>query len=47
MLEVKGVRNDDSIAETNGFFRGLTIGMIVSIPLWLSFFGWVKIIIRL
>lgn len=47
MLGVKGVRNDDTIAETNGFFRGLTIAIMVSIPLWLSFFGWVKIIIRL
>ncbi|WP_267913487.1 hypothetical protein [Bacillus sp. Au-Bac7] len=42
------MRNDDTItAEKHDFVRGLTIGMLLSIPLWLSFFGWVKIIIRL
>jgi hypothetical protein len=27
------------------FFQGLFWGSLLSIPLWLSFFGWVKLII--
>ena len=30
-----------------GFSRGMTWGVLLSIPLWLSFFGWLKLIIRL
>jgi hypothetical protein len=31
--------------ETEGnFFKGLFWGSVLSIPLWLSFFGWIKII---
>jgi hypothetical protein len=36
--------NDSYETETN-FFKGLFWGSILSIPLWLSFFGWVKLMI--
>jgi hypothetical protein len=33
--------------ETEGnFFLGLFWGGMISIPLWISFFGWVKLVIR-
>lgn len=30
--------------EEGNFLKGLTWGIMLSIPLWLSFFGWIKII---
>lgn len=29
--------------ETGNIGRGLFIGMLISIPLWISFFGWLRI----
>lgn len=30
--------------EERNTFKGLVNGMLLSIPLWLSFFGWIKIL---
>lgn len=32
--------------EEGKFFKGLTFGTILSAPLWLSFFGWIKLAVR-
>lgn len=29
-----------------GFLKGLVIGVLLSIPLWISIIGWIKIIFR-
>ncbi|SIQ21670.1 hypothetical protein SAMN05878482_101664 [Peribacillus simplex] len=35
------------IDENEGnFFKGLLFGTSLSIPLWISFFGWIKLIIN-
>ncbi len=33
--------------EQANFFNGLKWGVIISIPLWISFFGWIKLFINL
>ncbi len=33
------------IPETGNIGKGLFFGMLISIPLWISFFGWLRIII--
>ncbi|ETI68595.1 hypothetical protein BAVI_11824 [Neobacillus vireti LMG 21834] len=33
--------------EQGNFFTGLLWGTTLSIPLWMAFFGWVKIILHL
>ncbi|MGI8349982.1 hypothetical protein NiCM35_09385 [Niallia circulans] len=29
--------------ETGNIWKGLFFGMLISIPLWISFFGWLRI----
>jgi hypothetical protein len=31
----------------NNLIKGFSFGVFLSIPLWLSFFGWVKLIISI
>jgi hypothetical protein len=35
---------EETYETDNSFFKGLFWGSVLSIPLWLSFFGWVKLI---
>ena len=35
------------IVEDAKFTKGFNIAMIISVPLWISFFGWLKIIVSL
>jgi len=32
--------------ENDKFVKGFTIGLGISIPLWTSFFGWIKILLH-
>lgn len=42
------MKDEDRYTETDedelGFFKGMVWGTVLSIPLWLSFFGWINII---
>jgi hypothetical protein len=33
--------------ETGNIWKGLFFGMLISIPLWVSFFGWLRIFLTL
>lgn len=33
--------------EVGNFVRGLYWGVLLSVPLWISLFGWVKLVLRL
>jgi hypothetical protein len=30
----------------NKFIKGISLGLLFSLPLWLSFFGWIKFILK-
>jgi hypothetical protein len=34
----------ETYATDNHFFKGLFWGSVLTVPLWLSFFGWAKLI---
>jgi hypothetical protein len=36
---------EETYETDSSFFKGLLWGSILSVPLWLSFFGWVKLIL--
>jgi hypothetical protein len=36
----------ESYENDGNFFKGLFWGATLSVPLWLSFFGWVKLILE-
>ncbi len=42
------IKNNESIYHTDtdksNFLKGFTWGITLSIPLWLSIFGWIKIL---
>ncbi|AYV67941.1 hypothetical protein C2I06_14280 [Niallia circulans] len=35
------------LPETGNIWKGLFFGMLISIPLWVSFFGWLRIFLTL
>ncbi|MGG3449108.1 hypothetical protein [Domibacillus aminovorans] len=36
--------NMDEYHEDGHFFIGLTWATVLSVPLWISFFGWIKLV---
>ncbi|WP_226793669.1 hypothetical protein [Bacillus sp. B1-b2] len=41
---VKGV---DMMEEQTNFFNGLKWGIVLSVPLWISLLGWIKILVHI